>query len=205
MRRFTSRVSSLGVAIVACVAIRGASAAQTDGPPAAGAERFRATAIDLGGLRVGGNVAPSGSVAVTLQIQRFSTETERSELLATLETTDGGELAESLAKMPPVGQIQIQGRLAYDLKYAREIADESGQRQLILATDRPIPLFEVRNQTRSRDFGSSVVEPIVDAEGCGSGTAIPAAQVRFDRDSGDLELITLSSTPVQLVNVRPAR
>jgi hypothetical protein len=61
---------------------------------------------------------------------------------------------------------------------------------------------ETTNLARSRKYDISVVELVVDAEGNGSGTAIPAVQVDSDESTGDIVVENLSSSPVQLSKVR---
>ena len=62
-----------------------------------------------------------------------------------------------------------------------------------------------RNLTRSREYDISVVELVVDAEGKGSGTAMPAVQVELDQETGDISLINLNTSPIQLTNVRKTK
>ena len=200
-----SQISSLVVAAACCMLCLAASPGRAEEAEGASAERFRANAISLGGLRVGGTSAPSGMTTVDFVVQRFSTDAERKQLLEVLKSGGRGELWKTLGKMDPVGRVQIPGRLGYDLRYAREVAREDGQRLLILATDRPILFHETRNLTRSREYDISVVELVVDAEGKGSGTAMPAVQVELDQETGDISLINLNTSPVQLSNVRKTK
>jgi len=167
-----------------------------------GPGRFQANVVSLGGLRVGGTSGPSGTAWVDFDIQRTSSDAERETLLTALRDGGSGELWKTLGKMEPVGRIQLEGRLGYDLRYAREITETDGTRHIIVATDRPIQFAEIRGATRSRDYDISVIELLVDADGKGSGTAIPAAQVVLDEASGDIRLVNLSTSPVQLLNVR---
>ena len=47
-----------------------------------------------------------------------------------------------LQMMKPVGTINTPGNVAYDLRYARQLAGEDGGRRIILGTDRPIGFWE---------------------------------------------------------------
>ncbi len=203
IRKF--RNSLLVVATAGCTLWLAASPSRAEEAEGASAEHFRANAISLGGLRVGGSSAPSGMTTVDFVVQRFSTDAERNQLLEVLKSGGRGELWRTLGKMDPVGRVQIRGRLSYDLRYAREVAREDGLRLLILATDRRILFHETRNLTRSREYDISVVELVVDAEGKGSGTAMPAVQVELDQETGDISLINLNTSPVQLSNVRKTK
>ena len=167
-----------------------------------GKESYRAYAISLGGLQVGGTSAPSGATSVDFVVDRLSSDSERSELLAALRSGGRDKLYWTLDKMEPVGRIQIPGRLGYDLHYAREVTTEDGQRVLILATNRPLSIVETARQTRSREYDISVIELVLDERGNGSGTALPAVRVDFDPESGDITLADLNTLPIQLSQVR---
>ena len=202
MSKNRSRIPS-GLAVAACcVSLLTASPGGAQEVEVAGAEHFRANVISLGGLRVGGTTAASGTTTADFVVQRFSTEAERARLLEALKSGGRGELWQTLGKMDPVGRVQVRGRLSYDLRYAREVTSEDGQRLLILATDRPIQFQELRNRTQSRDYDITVVELLLDADGNGSGTAMPAVQVELDPETGDVTLVNLNTSPLQLSNVR---
>ena len=210
MSKNESRISSSLAVATCCVflltALPGSAeaveAASAETVEAASAERFRANVISLGGLRVGGTLAASGTTTADFVVRRFSTEAERGRLLEALKSGGRDELWKTLGKMDPVGLVQVRGSLSYDLRYAREVVSEDGQRLLILATDRPIQFQELRNRTRSRDFDITVVELLLDADGNGSGTAMPAVQVELDPETGDITLVNLNTSPLQLSNVR---
>jgi hypothetical protein len=166
------------------------------------AESFRAYAISLGGLQVGGTSARSGTTSVDFVVDRLSSESERGELLNALKTGGRDELYWTLDKMEPIGRIQLPGRIGYDLHYAREVTTDDGQRVLILATNRPLSIVETARQTRSRKYDISVIELVLDGQGNGSGTALPAVRVDFDAESGDISLADLNTFPIQLSKVR---
>lgn len=168
-------------------------------------ERFSAFAVSLGGLQVGGGSSASGSTAVDFVVERLSTEAERRQLLSALENGGRERLYRTLDAMESVGRIQVRGRIGYDLRYAREVVGADGQRILILATNRPIAIRETTRLSRSRKYDISVIELVVDADGNGSGTAMPAVRVDFDEASGDIVLEDLRSSPVQLTQVRKIR
>jgi hypothetical protein len=197
-----SRRLSLNIAAACCVLLLMAGPVLASEASDTGSERFSAFAISLGGLQVGGSSTPSGATTVDFVVDRFSTDAERSQLLEALKTGGRDKLYRTLDRMEPVGRIQTRGSLGYDLRYAREITAADGQRILILATNRPIALEETARLSRSRKYDISVVELIVDANGNGSGTAMPAVRVDFDEATGDIVLEDLSSSPLQLTKVR---
>jgi len=203
--RLHRQLPGAALTIVATLALAAVPALRAEEMQAEAPGRFTAVVISLGGLHVGGTSAISGTTRVTFDVQRTSTEAERDALLAALKNGGSGELWKALGKMKPVGRVILEGELGYDLRYARVLPGENGQQHIILATDRPIQFAEIRNMTRSRDYDISVVELVVNDKGRGSGTAIPAAQVVYDEGSGDIEVVDLSTSPVQLLDVRKAK
>ena len=197
-----TRRLSLNIASACCVLLLVAGPGLASEAGDRGSERFSAFAISLGGLQVGGSSTPSGSTTVDFVVDRFSTDAERKELLEALKTGGRDKLYRTLDKMEPVGRLQVRGRIGYDLRYARETTSADGQRMLILATNRPLALQETARLSRSRKYDISVVELVVDADGNGSGTAMPAVRVDFDESTGDIVLESLNSSPLQLTKVR---
>ena len=197
-----SRTSLTTTAAACCVLLAAAAPSIAAEAVTPAKESYRAYAISLGGLQVGGTNAPSGAASVDFVVDRLSSDSERAELLAALRSGGRDKLYWTLDKMEPVGRIQVPGRLGYDLHYAREVTTEDGQRVLILATNRPLSIVETARQTRSRKYDISVIELVLDERGNGSGTALPAVRVDFDPESGDISLADLNTFPIQLTQVR---
>ena len=97
----------------ACAALLGLlnplTSAQTLGEP----EDFTAVAI------VNNNLA-SGAGTVLIHISRWSTESERSRLIQTLQDKGSDQLLDELKDMQSVGTIRTPDSLAYDLRYAHQ-------------------------------------------------------------------------------------
>jgi len=85
------------------------TSAQTLGEP----EDFTAVAI------VNNNLA-SGAGTVLIHISRWSTESERSRLIQTLQDKGSDQLLDELKDMQSVGTIRTPDSLAYDLRYAHQ-------------------------------------------------------------------------------------
>ncbi len=164
-------------------------------------ETYQARAMSLGGLGVGGPTMPSGAVVVDLSITRWSTEEERSALLEALASGGSAKLWSALGKMEPVGRIHPRQRLSYELRYAREVVRD-GQRVVILATDRPILFWENVRNTRSRQYDISVIQLVLDEEGNGQGTAMPAVRVTLSEGKDEITLEDFTTQPVQLTRVK---
>src|SRR5438874_1827642 len=85
------------------------AAIQTQGKP----ERFTALAINFD--------APPGAVSTTVDINvnRWSTDAERTRFLTTLLEKGPDKLLDTLRDMPTVGNIRTPDSVGYDLHYAR--------------------------------------------------------------------------------------
>ncbi len=161
-------------ALVACVLLvwsaRSSVAAVQDSQQP-GPERFRAVAANLG--RVRGPMASE----VDIDVQRWSTDGQREQLVDILKSKGEQALLDTLQKQPVVGTIRTPDSLAYDLHYARVQPWDDGGQQIILATDRPIEFWETRNDSRSLNYPFTVIEMCVNGEGKGQGTMSVATRV----------------------------
>jgi hypothetical protein len=137
-------------------------------------------------------------------IERWSSERERDELIATLKDKGPDALLRQLQKLPRVGYIQRSGgqTIGWDLHFARERKLEDGGRQIIIATDRPIGAWEAANRPRSIDYAFTLVDIRCDGDGKGVGKLAIASKVSIDDRTGKIEVENFSSEPVRLTHVR---
>lgn len=171
-----------------CVMLaQGMSGAETRGP-----ERFTATAIV-------NNIDATGAGIVLLDVNRWSSETQRQSLVETLVEKGPGQLLLELKKAKSVGTIRTPDTLAYDLRYAHESPGADGGRRIVLATDRPIGFWEAANQPRTLDYPFTVVQMEIGANGKGTGTLSYATKIRAYRDT--IELENYSNLPIMLTAV----
>src|SRR5262249_16876191 len=133
----------LALALTALVAV----AAQTLG----GKEEFSAGAIANNNLR-------SGAGRVDIQINPWSTDGERSELVNSLLQKGASKLLDKLHDQRPVGTIRTPDSLGYDLRYAHQTTDQEGGRRIVLATDRPISFWEASQRPRTIDYSFTVIQ-----------------------------------------------
>jgi len=166
--------------------------AQTSGDK----ERFSATAIV-------NNELGSGAGTVQIEISRWSTEAERSKLVNTLVKDGPRTLLDELSAARPVGTIKTPDSLAYDLRYAHQIPGEDGGRRIIIATDRPIGFWEVRNQPRTIDYPFTVIQMQLDRDGNGTGTLSYATKIRAAGST--IELENFATSPVMLTRIEADR
>ena len=176
----------------ACAALLGLvnprTSAQTLGEP----EDFTAVAI------VNNNLA-SGAGTVLIHISRWSSESERSRLIQTLQKKGSDQLLDELKDMKSVGTIRSPDSLAYDLRYAHQRQGEDGGRQIVLATDRPIGFWEAVHQPRTVQYPFTVIQMQIAQDGRGKGTLSVATKI-VARDNV-VELENFATQPVMLTEI----
>jgi hypothetical protein len=160
-------------------------------------ERLIATAVNMS------NVGRPNPTRLEIVIERWSSERERDELIATLKDKGSDALLKQLQDLPRVGYIRDanRGTLGWDLHFARERKLEDGGRQIVLATDRPISAWEAFNRPRSADYEFTLADIRFDGDGKGVGKLAVAAKVTTNPATGVIEIENFSSEPVRLTEV----
>jgi hypothetical protein len=165
-------------------------------------ERFTGFAINM-------NSGPS-TATVDFAIDRWSTDAERDALLAILQEEKdvyraNQKLLSKLQKMPKVGYIRTPQRLAWDLRFARQMPLEDGGRRIVLATDRPVGFREARNQPRSMDYPFTIVEIQLDKNDRGSGKILAGTKIYIDKKSNELVLENYAQQPIRFNEIKPLK
>ena len=156
--------------------------------------RLRAFAIDLN--------SGARTATVDIVIERWSTPEETDNLRAIFLETGDDKLLSALQKTKPrCGYVRTSNSLGWDIHFARETDLAGGGRKIVLATDRPVGMWEARNQGRSMDYRFSLAEIHLGPDGKGEGKAIPRAQLTFNRDANTLEIENYQREPVRLNEV----
>jgi hypothetical protein len=152
--------------------------------------RLRAFAIDMNRSRTG---------SIDIVIERWSTEQETEKLRGVLIEKGGDQLLPALQKIKPrCGYVRTSNSLGWDLHFARETVLSDGTRKIVVATDRPMTMWELRNAGRSTDYEFSLAEIRLPAEGKGQGKAISMAKLSFDKEKNTLEIENYEQQPVRL-------
>ena len=169
-----------------------------------GAIRLRAFVVNMTNVRTGSNNV------FEITIDKYSTAEERKDLIDTMTSGGQNALLKKMQKIPIKGRIRIPGwtgpdpnnyRLGWDLRYAWRAPLEEGGTRLVLGTDRPMSMAEIRNQPRSVDYPFTFIEIHVPREGKGEGRATGATQVIFDKKKNMIELERYSAGTVLLNEV----
>lgn len=156
--------------------------------------RLRAFAVDLN------NRAQTNTLDIV--IERWSTPEESSNLKAVFLERGDDKLLSALQKVKPrCGYVRTSTSLGWDIYFARETPLPDGGRKIVLASDRPVGMWEARNAGRSMDYQFSLAEIRLPKEGKGQGKAIPYAQLTFNKETSTLEIENYQREPVRLNEV----
>ncbi len=159
---------------------------------------------DFSAIAIVNNNLASGMDRVQIHVTRWSSVDERDRLAKTLLSRGPEQLLKDLRQAAPVGTIRTPDTLAYDLRYAYQRPAEDGGRDIMLATDRPMSFWEVRNQPRSVDYPFTVIQMHLNRDGEGKGTLSYATRVRVVNEN-TIELENFASAPAMLTEIRAER
>ena len=163
--------------------------AQTNGTP----ERYTALAINM-------DRGTSGSIEIV--IDRWSTDTQRDELMAVLKKEGTAKLLDTLQDMPRMGYLRTPDSLGWDIHFARKIPGEDGGYRVVLLTDRRIAFWEAANRPRSIDYPFTVIELRLNRDAEGEGRMSLATKIIPDARSNVVTLENYDTQPVTLKNVK---
>jgi hypothetical protein len=156
-------------------------------------ERFTAVAILNNNLGSGAGTVHSAD-------NRWSTASERMDLLNVLQKSGAEKLLEALQKTRPVGTIKTPDSLAYDLHYANQTPLPEGGRRIVLATDRPIGFWEATRRPRTIDYPFTVIQMEIDRQGEGKGTLSYATKIISQGNTIVLE--NFATQPIMLTQIK---
>jgi len=140
---------------------------------------------------------------IDIVIERWTTPEEVANLRAVLVEKGPDKLLSTLQKIKPrCGYARTSTSLGWDIYFARETQLASGGRKIVLASDRPISMWEARNSTRSSEYEFSLAEIHIGPDGKGEGKAIPAAKVTYNKETKTLEIEDYRREPIRLNEVK---
>lgn len=201
----TVALSSI-IAGLLTVAWSAAAAAQPDAPFGADQVTILGTALNMS------NIATGANQTIRINIDRWSTPSQRQHLIAAFLEHGQDALVRELEKEPELGRFNFPGyfgpdpnnimRLGTDIRYARNFSGEDGGRRIVVITPRVIGFREEVNQPRTTDYPFSLFEMRFDAAGKGEGKMAYATKIRFDKGKNNVELENFTSEPVRLNNLQ---
>jgi hypothetical protein len=187
-----ARRCTLGLLAVAAACLAAPSVLSQDAPLT-----LEAVAVSLGDIS-----RRSGTAPITIRINRWSTEEERTQLRDAMVEKGDDSLLKALQRTEPVGNLSTTGSLGWDIHYAHQVALPGGARRIVFATDRPMSFAERVGGARSRDYEYLLGEVRVGPDGKGQGKLVPRANVTYDSEGRTLTIENYDSQPVRLSNVR---
>jgi hypothetical protein len=189
------RIGVIALAAAVALGFSPAAAQQTSSSPR---EVFTANAVN------NSNIGVAGITRVEIGITRWSTDGETEHLLSVFNEQGPKALLNALQKTQPVGYIRTPGSLAYDLRYARELAsEETGGRRIVLGTDRPMGFFEATQQPRTSEYPFTIIELRLNAKNQGVGKLSYAT--KLTSVGGVLVIENFADQPIVLNNVKKER
>ena len=137
---------------------------------------------------VGGSVG-GASVPIDIHINKYTADADimgYAELLA----NKGPEALRSAMEKLDVGQLSPIGRVGTPIAIARKL--KVGDKTLIrVLTARNLSFVELHYSGRSVDYPYTFLELTLDKDGKGTGTAIGAAKIRFNKKNNTYEIESL--------------
>ena len=158
--------------------------------------RMSAVAVNMS------NVGRGGANVVDIEIDRWSTEAERDDLIAAFNAKGPDALLSKLQGTKRVGYMRLPNTLGYDLHYARKHPGEDGGEQIVIATDRRVGFWEARNQPRTIDYPFTLIDIRLTAGGEGEGKMSVATKISYNKKKHAVELENYASEPVRLTTIK---
>ena len=182
------RIRSLVLSVAIILSFAATAVAQT--------ETYTGTMVGIGGRR---NVTRT----FTLNITGRTPDAEVARDIAIL--AEGGQDALLRAiDDRELGRFSLTGEIGRPINFVSETSLANGDRKLMILFERWINIYERRYGTRSADYQFSYVELILNRNGRGEGSFIPAARVRFV-GGNQIEVENFGIYPARLFGVRRRR
>src|SRR5688500_424223 len=159
----------------------------------AATENYTGTMIGIGRSR-------SATRTFTLTLKGRTPDAEVARDVAILAEGRQDALLEAIDDRD-LGYFSLGGQLGRRLNIVTETTLANGDRKVMILFERWMNIYEARYGARSTDYPFSYVELILDRNGRGEGTFIPAARVRFV-GGNTVEVENFGIYPARLFGVR---
>ena len=186
------RIVCIGMAALAAGLLSGAAFGQ--GEPAQ--EHYSAVWAVTGGS------AGGATVPIDIRINRYNKDEEINQYATLLAKSGPAGLRSALDKQD-VGQFSPVGKVGTPLAIARKLVN-GDMTEIRVVTLRIMSFAELRNGGRSVDYPYTMLDLVVDKDGKGTGTAIGAAKIRFNKKKNvyEIESFRHGADYNKLLNVR---
>lgn len=156
-------------------------------------ETYTGTMVGIGRRR-------SITRSFTLTITGYTADAQLRRDVALLAEAGQDDLLKAIDDRD-LGRFSLGGQLGRRLNFVTETALENGDRKLMILFERWMDIYELRYGSRSLDYPFSYVELIVNRNGSGEGTFIPAARIRFN-SRNEIEVENFGIYPARLFGIR---
>lgn len=164
---------------------------------------MRAFTINMTNVNV-----PRGNAGIMqIRITGWSPAATRQRLIDTFLAKGQDALLGAMQKEKSKGRLSLpnwQGpdpqnyRLGWDIRYAAHDPLPDGAERIVIATDRQMSMWEVRERPRTYDYPFTLIEIRLPKEGKGEGRAFGATQIKFDKKKNQIVLEQYSAGEIRL-------
>jgi hypothetical protein len=153
------------------------------------------------------NIATGTTGMVDIRINKWSTPAERQQVITTMVEKGQDDLLKMLQDLPTKGRLSfptVRGadpnnmRLGWDIRYAWTTPAPEGGHRIVVALDRYMSFWEIRNQPRTVDYPFTLIEIHMPKDGKGEGKMAMSTKITFDKKKNTVELENYSTEPVRL-------
>ena len=190
--KFTCRTLSL-VLIVAMGIVLVAPSSPANAKKKEVIERFEAHASSLSAGR---------ATLMQIGIYGWNTQEERQDLIKSFDSGGTKAAYNHLHKMDEMAFVKAPNTMGYQMRYAFQY-EQDGKQNIILATDRPIGVGEVMQDSWTKDDSISLLVLQIDPEtGEGTGEMIMGAGFGVNKETGQFEIESVASNPIKFSSVK---
>ena len=153
------------------------------------------------------NVPRGNAGIMQIRITGWSPAATRQRLIDLFLEKGQDALLKAMQKEPSKGRLSLpnwQGpdpqnyRLGWDIRYAAHDSLPDGGERIVIATDRQMSMWEVREHPRSFDYPFTLIEIRLPKEGKGEGRAFGATKIDFDKKKNQIVLEQFSAGEIRL-------
>jgi hypothetical protein len=173
-------VFSASVPIIVLAFALAAPQAPSAGAPASGPETFDVVATATAGANAKGTL----TVPLTVQIDRYTPEHERTKMTDALKYNGYPGFVNALREAPRAGTLDVAGD-KFAIRWARSVDTDTG-RVVTIVTDQPVGFVGQgrRGSKPTAGYEVAVMQLTFDKTGHGTGTMAAAARVKPGGETG---------------------
>jgi len=142
------------------------------------------------------------SSEVTIQVRRWSSESEKTRFARTLLNEGPRSLLGALQRVDTIGDIRTPYTFPYAIRFAWQEPLEGDGRRIVLITDSTVMIWKDAMRLGPGHDAFTVIELRIPYDDDGEGKVAVDANIHANRSLDLIELEDYSASPVRLVGVR---